>query len=184
MRTLVHVTHEAVQKVGGIGAVLQGLITSKAYNQQIDRTVLIGPLFTREGSVNSRLGPDGEVFYSSVDGLLNHPTAPMWEEIERAFKVDIVYGRRTFHDDASSFKATAEVVLVDVTRRELLVQEAELLEQRILVRLVVGGRVVSRRLPVSDGQLLGLALLLAELSLTLLVGLWASSQSERLLRRL
>ncbi len=116
MRTLVHVTHEAVQKVGGIGAVLQGLITSKTYNQQIDRTVLIGPLFTRDGSVQSRLGPDGEVFYSSVDGLLNHPTAPLWEQIERDFKVDIVYGRRSFYEDASNFKANAEVVLIDVHR--------------------------------------------------------------------
>jgi glycosyltransferase involved in cell wall biosynthesis len=116
MRTLVHVTHEAVQKVGGIGAVLQGLITSKAYNQQIDRTVLIGPLFTREGNAHSRLGPDGEVFYSSIDGILNHPTAPMWEQIERDFKVDVVYGRRTFYEDASNSKATAEVVLIDVHR--------------------------------------------------------------------
>jgi len=116
MRTLVHVTHEAVQKVGGIGAVLQGLITSKAYNQQIDRTVLIGPLFTRDGSGQSRLGPDGEVFYSSVDGLVNHPTAPIWQEIQRAFKVDVVYGRRAFYEDATNFKAHAEVVLIDVHR--------------------------------------------------------------------
>ena len=32
MRSVVHVTHEAVEKVGGIGAVLEGLITSPAYN--------------------------------------------------------------------------------------------------------------------------------------------------------
>ena len=31
MKTVVHVTHEAVQKIGGIGAVLHGLITSKVY---------------------------------------------------------------------------------------------------------------------------------------------------------
>jgi hypothetical protein len=116
MRTLVHVTHEAVQKVGGIGAVLQGLITSKAYNQRIDRTVLIGPLFTREGSVGSRLGPDGEVFYSSVDGKINHPTAPVWQEIQKTYNVDIVYGQRVFKDEASDFRANAEVVLVDVHR--------------------------------------------------------------------
>ncbi len=116
MRSLVHVTHEAVQKVGGIGAVLQGLITSKAYNQRIDRTILIGPLFTREGPVNSRLGPDGEVFYSSVDGKLNHPTAPVWEEIQRTYNVDIVYGKRVFREEASDFKANAEIVLVDVHR--------------------------------------------------------------------
>lgn len=116
MRSLVHVTHEAVQKVGGIGAVLQGLITSKAYNKQIDRTILIGPLFTRDGNVQSRLGPDGEVFYSSVDGILHHPTAHIWQEIQRNHKVDIVYGRRSFYEDATNFKADAEVVLIDVHR--------------------------------------------------------------------
>ena len=31
MQTVVHVTHEAIQKIGGIGAVLQGLLTSKVY---------------------------------------------------------------------------------------------------------------------------------------------------------
>ena len=32
MKSVVHVTHEAVQKIGGIGAVLHGLLTSKAYS--------------------------------------------------------------------------------------------------------------------------------------------------------
>src|SRR5207248_281270 len=31
MQTVVHVTHEAIQKIGGIGAVLHGLLTSKVY---------------------------------------------------------------------------------------------------------------------------------------------------------
>ena len=44
MTAIVHVTHEAVQKVGGIGAVLQGLITSSVYAGAIDRTILLGPL--------------------------------------------------------------------------------------------------------------------------------------------
>jgi len=116
MPTLVHVTHEAIQKVGGIGAVLQGLITSKVYNQRIDRTLLVSPLFHRDGPVHTRLGPDGEVFYSSLDGRINHPTAPMWQEIQRTFNVDIVYGRRRFRDDDSDFEASAEVVLFDVHR--------------------------------------------------------------------
>ena len=42
MRTLVHVTHEAVHQAGGIGTVLRGLITASAYRQQVQRTVLIG----------------------------------------------------------------------------------------------------------------------------------------------
>ena len=34
MQTVVHVTHEAIQKIGGIGAVLQGLLTSQVYLDQ------------------------------------------------------------------------------------------------------------------------------------------------------
>ena len=32
MQTVVHVTHEAIQKIGGIGAVLHGLLTSKVFH--------------------------------------------------------------------------------------------------------------------------------------------------------
>ena len=69
MKTLVHVTHEAVQKIGGIGAVLQGVLTSRSYIDAVERTILLGPLFTTEGGAEDRLGPTGEVLYSSVDGL-------------------------------------------------------------------------------------------------------------------
>ena len=40
MQTVVHVTHEAIQKIGGIGAVLQGLLTSPVYLQEQVRQVL------------------------------------------------------------------------------------------------------------------------------------------------
>ena len=41
---LVHATHEAGVKVGGIGAVLDGLLSAQAYQQHVARTVLVGPL--------------------------------------------------------------------------------------------------------------------------------------------
>ena len=44
MSTVVHVTHEAIQKVGGIGAVLQGFFTAKTYNEGVKRSILVGPL--------------------------------------------------------------------------------------------------------------------------------------------
>ena len=44
--TAVHVTHEAVGKVGGIGAVLQGFFTCKSYLDTVERSILVGPLFT------------------------------------------------------------------------------------------------------------------------------------------
>jgi len=112
--TAVHVTHETVGKVGGIGAVLKGFFTSKSYLDAIDRSILVGPLFTTEGSVSERLGEDGEVLYSSIDGFVNTGYAPAFRKIEKYFNAGIVYGRRTFVDEQTGIKSSPEVVLVDV----------------------------------------------------------------------
>ena len=41
--TLAHVTHEAVEQIGGIGTVLEGLMTSPVYQAQVRRSILVGP---------------------------------------------------------------------------------------------------------------------------------------------
>ncbi len=112
--TAVHVTHETIGKVGGIGAVLQGFFTSKSYLESIDRSILVGPLFTTEGSLSERLGDDGKVLYSSIDGYFNTEYAPAFREIEQYYNVGIVYGRRLFVDEETGIKSSPEVVLVDV----------------------------------------------------------------------
>ena len=112
--TVVHVTHEAVGKIGGIGAVLQGFFTCKSYLEAVDRSILIGPLFTTEGSVSDRLGEDGEVLYSSVDGFLNPGYAPAFRKIESFYNTGIVYGRRTFIDEQTGIRSSPEVLLIDV----------------------------------------------------------------------
>ncbi len=116
--TAVHVTHETVGKVGGIGAVLQGFFTCKSYLELIDRSILVGPLFTTEGSVSERLGEDGEVFYSSIDGFVNTGYAPAFRKIEKYYNAGIIYGRRTFVDKQTGIKSSPEVVLVDVKRMD------------------------------------------------------------------
>jgi len=116
--TVVHVTHEAVGKIGGIGAVLQGFFTCNSYLCAVDRSILVGPLFTTEGSVLDRLGESGEVLYSSVDGLVNTGYAPAFREIENFYKVGIVYGRRTFIDEHTGIKSSPEVLLIDVTHMD------------------------------------------------------------------
>ena len=73
--TAVHVTHEATGKIGGIGAVLHGLFTCNRYLEAVERSILVGPLFTTEGSVSDRLGENSEVLYSSVDGLTDRECA-------------------------------------------------------------------------------------------------------------
>ena len=112
--TIVHVTHEAVGKIGGIGAVLQGLFTCNSYLDAIGRSILVGPLFTTEGSIADRLGENGEVLYSSIDGFVNTGYLETFQKIEKFYNVDIVYGRRTFIDEHTGVKSSPEVLLIDV----------------------------------------------------------------------
>ncbi len=119
MRTIVHVTHEAVQKSGGIGAVLEGLLTSEPYRLAEQRTVLVGPLFEGEGRGHGRLGPGGEVLYSSLDGLTQHPVSRALDPVRRRFHVGIVYGHRPVRNPLTGRSADVEVLLVDTSRIEL-----------------------------------------------------------------
>ncbi|MHC4456554.1 MAG: glycosyltransferase family protein [Planctomycetota bacterium] len=112
--TVAHITHEAVGKIGGIGAVLHGLFTCNSYLEAVDRSILVSPLFTIEGPASNRLGEDGEVIYSSVDGLGKTGYAPAFRKIENLFNVGIVYGRRTFIDKQTGIKSSPEVLLIDV----------------------------------------------------------------------
>jgi hypothetical protein len=116
MQTVVHVTHEAIQKIGGIGAVLHGLLTSKVYLTQATRNILVGPFWPADERGEKRLGPQGEVLYSSIDGLYRSPLAERFREIEQAYDVSIVYGRRKYVDKESGVTSVPEVLLIDVSR--------------------------------------------------------------------
>lgn len=113
-KTVIHVTHETTQPVGGINTVLEGLITSDQYRDAVGRSILIGPWFSKEGPAHLRLGPQGRVQYSAGDGITEHPYRSLFFEIERKFGVAIVYGSRTLHGPMSAQKADVEVVLIDV----------------------------------------------------------------------
>ena len=112
--TVVHVTHEVVAKIGGIGAVLQGFFTCNSYLSAVDRSIIVGPLFTTEGSVSDRLGENSEVLYSSVDGLVSTGYASSFQKIENFYNAGIIYGRRTFVDEQTGVKSSPEVLLIDV----------------------------------------------------------------------
>ncbi len=114
MQTVVHVTHEAIHKIGGIGAVLHGLFTSRTYLDTINRNILVGPFWPMDQAGEQRLGHDGEVLYSSLDSLYRSPLAARFREIEQAFGVGIVYGRRKFVEKGTGVISTPEILLIDV----------------------------------------------------------------------
>lgn len=112
MLNAIHVTHEAVYKVGGIGTVLEGLINSRPYRDNVGRTVLVCPLFYPDN--RDRLGPGARIEYSSLDGIRGGPFAEPFRRVEAEFHVGLVYGRRPVEDLASDRRTMCETLLVDI----------------------------------------------------------------------
>src|ERR1035441_7902767 len=111
---VVHVTHEAVEKIGGIGAVIAGLMTADAYAKNVSRTILLGPLLRTDQPVNRRLGEGGHVIYSTLDAISTPPWADRFRPIELTYDVGIIYGTRSICDPYTEKCVKAEVLLVDV----------------------------------------------------------------------
>ena len=133
MSTLIHVTHEAVQKVGGIGAVLQGLFTATAYNENIGRSILVGP---GDAGTAELLAKTGEILYSSFDGADTGGWAEKFEPVRQRWGVGVIYGRRTFKDRTTGVESHPEVLLIDVGQANLdrLGECKEILYERFGIR--------------------------------------------------
>ena len=112
MSTAVHVTHEAVRQSGGIGTVLRGLLTSRAYAAHFGRNILLGPL--PDPSDPRPLGPEGELLYDGGRGIGSAEAGAALGPVEARFGVRLVYGRRRLSGDGG--EARPEVLLVDVSR--------------------------------------------------------------------
>ncbi|MFT3684309.1 MAG: hypothetical protein QM783_05175 [Phycisphaerales bacterium] len=119
-RTVVHVTHEAVDHLGGIGTVLAGLITADAYRATVGRSIFVGPLPWPDRAVRdprNRLGDYAVTcHYSGPDHYDPHGFGALLQPIEWAFRTPIVYGTRSFaRPGDESVTAEAEVLLIDVS---------------------------------------------------------------------
>lgn len=114
--TAAHITHEACEKIGGIGAVLEGFITSPVYQQHVKRTIIVGPYANHlDVPPNERLGCAAHVLYSTIDKVDEVGLAGKLHPIEWAFNVAIVYGKRQFQLPGSDdHTGEAEIVLIDV----------------------------------------------------------------------
>jgi len=99
---VVHSTHEAGIKLGGIGAVLDGLLSQPAYNDAVKRTVLVGPLNTADDLEMTRLFAPRNNFqplyltwrYDNPD--VAPELARAFNQVERDYHVYIVYGKKKY----------------------------------------------------------------------------------------
>jgi hypothetical protein len=109
---VIHATHEAGVKFGGIGAVLDGLLGSRAYNTHVSRTILVGPFDSRDEVQMARLTSPHtglEMAYSSLHSVQHAELglAAAFAQVEGDYGVHLLYGRRTFGS------VQHEVLLVD-----------------------------------------------------------------------
>ena len=122
---LIHVTHEGWEQMGGIGTVLQGLITSQAFRKKVARNILVGPLPYADRWVSDakhRLGEHAvRCIYSGMDNHDPDGFGAKLRPIEWAFGVKIVYGIRTFDTPGQTTshngdrdQVEAELLLIDV----------------------------------------------------------------------
>lgn len=115
--TFAHVTHEAVEQLGGIGTVLEGLMISPVYQKFVKRSILVGPTATHMTTdPEQRLGEHGKVLYSSIDNIDRIGLAGKLKPVEWAFNVALVYGTRHYHGGGEGRTGQAEVLLIDVFR--------------------------------------------------------------------
>jgi hypothetical protein len=109
---IIHATHEAGLKLGGIGAVLDGVLGSSPYNASVGRTIVVGPVNTWNLFEMERLTAPANRFrfiYSTLHGVSQAPemVAASFRAIEEQMHVRLIYGVRSF----GSFEH--EVLLVD-----------------------------------------------------------------------
>ncbi|HUU10221.1 MAG TPA: hypothetical protein VM431_06730 [Phycisphaerae bacterium] len=113
MHTLIHVTHEAHEKMGGIGAVLEGLLTARAYQAAVGRTILVGcaevppprPIETLE-TVLYQTG----VNITAADAGLGEA----FRQIESRYGVRLLYALRKVPCPLLRRAAKVELLLLDV----------------------------------------------------------------------
>lgn len=123
MRIAIHVSHEALYKIGGIGEVLIGLCTAPSYQVFFEKTLLYGPLFEYIGSPSARLGKDGIVYFSSRDHYDTGHFGELFKPLLEKYQINIVFGKRRLISELNPQRvATVDVLLVDVTqmRKELV----------------------------------------------------------------
>ncbi|MBI5301101.1 MAG: hypothetical protein HY868_03115 [Chloroflexi bacterium] len=115
---LVHSTHEAGWKVGGIGAVLDGLLSQPAYNQSVKRTILVGSFHQHDALEHERLYAPRNGFkvrFSSFDHVFDVSASVRraLAQVELSYHVHVLYGTRKF----GAYEH--EIILVDPSAVDL-----------------------------------------------------------------
>jgi len=119
VRIAVHITHESVKKIGGIGAVLSGICNLESYKNFYDKTVFYGPLFDLPTDTFSHFGKLGELLFSSHDNYGAAGYKEIFSPITDKYNIDIIYGLRQLVSEFDITRHnTVEVINIGINKTE------------------------------------------------------------------
>ncbi|MCF7975975.1 MAG: hypothetical protein K9N55_19315 [Phycisphaerae bacterium] len=111
--TAVHLTDKVFDQTQS-HPTLQGWLTSEAYAKTIERSIIVAPLLSSQHACYHRLGPEGEILYSSLDSIDKTELGTVFEKIEAHFKVRLVYGFQCYFHPITGVASRVETLLLDV----------------------------------------------------------------------
>ncbi|MCP4455839.1 MAG: hypothetical protein GY809_30640 [Planctomycetes bacterium] len=114
--TAVHLTGTISNQDLNYLSTLEGWLTSEAYHDSIERSILVAPLLTSQNTRYDRLGPEGEILYSTPDSINKTELGPVFSEIEAHLKIQLVYGFQTFVHPVTGASTQIETLLLGVQR--------------------------------------------------------------------
>ncbi|HUV41593.1 MAG TPA: hypothetical protein VMW23_07395, partial [Sedimentisphaerales bacterium] len=106
MKIAVHITHESVRKIGGIGAVLSGVCNLQKYKDFYQTTVFYGPAIDSPSDTLGHVGRSGRVLFSSHDNYDAGGYTAAMDDIIKKYNIDIIYGKRELVSEFNITKHT------------------------------------------------------------------------------
>ncbi len=112
--TAVHLTGTIFDQGLNNRSTLEGWLTSETYQHSIERSIIVAPLLASQNTHNDRLGPEGEILYSTLDNINHTELGPVFDKIEGHLKVKLVYGFQTFSHPTTHAPTRVETLLLGV----------------------------------------------------------------------
>jgi len=97
MKIAVHITHEVVKKIGGIGAVINGWCSSAPYKKIYGRTLLYGPVFGNPVEAIKEVSKTCHIECGRA--WLGEKKQKKIDEVKRKYNIELIYGKKPVQNE-------------------------------------------------------------------------------------
>jgi len=97
MKIAVHITHEVVKKIGGIGAVINGWCSSTPYKKTYGKTLLYGPVFGNPLEAIREIRKIGGMVFGR--SWFEEKKQKKIEGLLRKYNIELIYGKKPIQNE-------------------------------------------------------------------------------------